>query len=335
MRIALDAMGGDHGSRELVAGAVLAVQKSDVSVSLVGDKSLLERHLSAFRLADEYVGRISIVHASQKIEMHEHPVDAVRKKRDSSIMVSFDLHKSGEVEAVVSAGNSGATLAAGIHKLGRLAGISRPGIASILPTPKKPAVLMDVGATVDCRPLHLYQFAVMASSFARLYSGDNPAVGLLSNGEESSKGNSLVKETYQLLQESNLNFIGNVEGRDVFQGEVDVVVCDGFVGNICLKISEGLAEASMKMLKDEITKSYLAKIGYFFVLPSFRRFKKRVSYDEYGGAPLLGVNGIGIVSHGKSNARAIMNAILGARQMQLRGVNEKIVAAVDAAGEIN
>lgn len=333
MQIALDAMGGDHGPEELIAGALLAVKQANVSISLVGDKTLLEEHLSAFTLKADIASRIRIVHASQVVEMDEHPVNAIRKKRDSSIMVAFDLHKKGEVEAVVSAGNSGATLAAGVRKLGRLKGISRPGIASIFPTLKKPVVMMDVGATVDCRASHLYQFGIMASSFARLYTKENPRVGLLSNGEETGKGNQLVKETYELLENSNLNFTGNVEGRDVFQGDVDVIVCDGFIGNICLKISEGLAEASMKMLRDEITKSIFAKLGFLFALPAFKRFKKRVSYDEYGGAPLLGVDGIGIVSHGKSNARAIMNAILEAEQMQVNKVNERIVAELAATQE--
>ena len=184
--------------------------------------------------------------------MNEHPVDAIRKKKDASIMVAFDLVRRKEADAAVSAGNSGATLAAASRKLGRLEGISRPGIASIFPTLKKPVVLMDIGANVDCRPQHLFQFGVMASAFSRITGVANPRVGLLSIGEETGKGNSLIKETYPLLEKSSLNFIGNVEGRDVFQGDVDVIVCDGFVGNVCLKVSEGLAEAAMQMLRDEI-----------------------------------------------------------------------------------
>lgn len=319
----------------MIAGALLAAERANVSVCLVGDEALLKNHLASLNPKDEIASKIDIVHASQVVEMHEHPVDAIRKKRDSSIMIAFELHKKGEVEAVVSAGNSGATLAAGVRNLGRLKGISRPGIASIFPTQKKPVVMMDVGANVDCRAVHLYQFAIMASAFSRLFAGEKPRVGLLSNGEETGKGNVLVKETYNLLQQSNLNFIGNVEGRDVFQGEVDVIVCDGFVGNICLKISEGLAEASMNMLRHEIVKSIPAKIGYLFARPAFKRFKKRVSYDEYGGAPLLGMNGIGIVSHGKSNARAIMNAILEAKQMKDNHVNERIVEGVAASVDVN
>lgn len=224
----------------------------------------------------------------------------------------------------MSAGNSGATLAAAIRKLGRLKNVARPGIASIFPTLKGPVVIMDVGANVECRPAHLYQFAVMAGSVSSMYRSENPRVGLLTIGEESGKGNALVKEAYDLLSKSTLNFIGNVEGRDVFRGDVDVIICDGFVGNICLKISEGLAEAVMKMLRDEILKSFLAKIGYLLARPAFRRFKKRVDYAEYGGAPLLGINGTGIVCHGKSNAHAIKNALREAMKMEQMNINEVI-----------
>ena len=331
MHIALDAMGGDHGPEDLIAGALLAIEQADITVSLVGEEPLLKKYLSALNLKADILSRVNVIHASQQVEMHENPVEAIRKKRDSSILVAFGLARKGTVDAVVSAGNSGATLAAGVRKLGRLKGISRPGIASILPTLKKPVVMMDVGANVDCRASHLFQFGIMASSFARIYSGDNPRVGLLSIGEEAGKGNILVKETSVLLQEGHLNFIGNVEGRDVFQGDVDVVVCDGFVGNVCLKISEGLAEASMKMLRDEILKSIITKIGYLLARPAFKRFRKRLSYDEYGGAPLLGINGVGIICHGKSNKNAIMNAIMLAQEMVTNQVNQRIVDDLAAA----
>ncbi|CAG37523.1 probable fatty acid/phospholipid synthesis protein (PlsX) [Desulfotalea psychrophila LSv54] len=271
------------------------------------------------------LSRIDIVRSSQVIEMNEHPVDAIRKKKDASIVVAFDLVKQGRANAVVSAGNSGATLAAGMRKLGRLKGVARPGIASTFPTLKKPVVLMDIGANVDCKPLHLFQFGVMASAYSCIHGIKNPTIGLLSNGEESGKGNALVKETHQLLADSSLNFIGNVEGRDVYQGNVDVIICDGFVGNVCLKISEGLADAAMQMLRDEIMKSTLAKIGYLLARPAFKAFKKRVDYTEYGGAPLLGINGTGIVSHGKSNARAIKNAILEAINMERHHVGQAIL----------
>ncbi|MBT8362384.1 MAG: phosphate acyltransferase PlsX [Deltaproteobacteria bacterium] len=268
--------------------------------------------------------RIKVIHAPSVIGMDENPVDAIRKKKDSSIMVAFDLVKAGEASSVVSAGNSGATLAAAIRKLGRLKNVARPGLASIFPTLKGPVVIMDVGANVECRPVHLYQFGVMASGFSRLYKVDMPRVGLLTIGEESGKGNNLVKEAYALLKKSSLNFIGNIEGRDVFQGDVDVIVCDGFVGNICLKISEGLAEVAMKMLRDEIGKSTMAKIGYLLARPAFMKFRRRVDYAEYGGAPLLGIKGTGIICHGKSSAFAIKNALLEAMEMEKININEVI-----------
>lgn len=324
MHLALDAMGGDYGPRELIAGGVLAVELEDVEVSLVGDEKVITRELSTISIRSEVRDRLHIVHAPVVVGMGEHPVDAIRTKKDSSIMVAFDLAKSGNVQGVVSAGNSGATLAAAIRKLGRLKNVARPGIASIFPTLKGPVVIMDVGANVECRPAHLYQFAVMAGSVSSMYRSENPRVGLLTIGEESGKGNALVKEAYDLLSKSTLNFIGNVEGRDVFRGDVDVIICDGFVGNICLKISEGLAEAVMKMLRDEILKSFLAKIGYLLARPAFRRFKKRVDYAEYGGAPLLGINGTGIVCHGKSNAHAIKNALREAMKMEQMNINEVI-----------
>lgn len=330
MHIALDAMGGDHGPEELIAGALLAVEQADLHVTLVGDQALLGSILGRRGPGSSAAVRIRIVHSSQVVEMNEHPVEAVRKKKDSSIMVAVDLVRKGEADAVVSAGNSGATMAATVRVLGRLEGISRPGIASFFPTLKKPVVLMDVGANVDCRPLHLYQFAVMASCFSRIFDIGNPRIGLLTIGEEGGKGNQLVKETYALLKNSSLNFVGNVEGRDVFRGDVDVIVCDGFVGNICLKMSEGLAEAAMQMLRNEIVKSLPAKIGYLLARPAFNRFRKRVDYAEYGGAPLLGINGVGIVCHGSSSDQAIKNAILEARKMVKHQVNAAILKSLAA-----
>lgn len=324
MHIALDAMGGDHGPQELIAGALLAIDQTDLTIHLVGDELVISKHLSAVSASRKSLERVKITHAPTVVGMDENPVDAIRKKKDSSIMVAFDLVKSGEAAAAVSAGNSGATLAAAVRKLGRLKNVARPGLASIFPTIKGPVVIMDVGANVECRPVHLYQFAVMASGFSRLYHVDKPRVGLLTIGEESGKGNALVKEAYALLKKSHLNFIGNVEGRDVFQGDVDVIICDGFVGNIVLKISEGLAEAAMKMLKDEIVKSTMAKIGYLLAQRAFKIFKRRVDYAEYGGAPLLGIKGTGIICHGKSSAFAVKNAIIEAMEMERLNINETI-----------
>ena len=329
MQIALDAMGGDRGSKELIAGALLAAEQADLEILLVGNEEQLSSDLQVLSPSSKILSRIDIVHSSQVVEMDEHPVDAIRKKKDSSILVAFDLVKQGKACAAVSAGNSGATLAAGMRKLGRLKGISRPGIATNLPTLKKHVVMMDIGANVDCKPIHLFQFAIMASAYSQIHGINSPRIGLLSNGEEIGKGNALVKETHQLLQHSSLNYIGNVEGRDVNHGEVDVVVCDGFVGNVCLKLSEGLAEAAMLMLRDEIMKSFIAKIGYLLARPAFKAFKKRVDYAEYGGAPLLGVDGIGIVAHGKSSSHAIKNAILEAAQMQRNKVNESILKMLE------
>jgi phosphate acyltransferase len=331
VRIALDAMGGDRGSEMAIQGALAAVRdRIDLSVILIGPQAIIEQQLAEHSCGNgNFMERISVHHASEVITMDDSPVDAVRKKKEATIMVGFDLVKNSKADAVVSAGNSGATMAAAVRKLGRLPGISRPGIASFFPTLKKPVMLMDIGANVDCRPQHLYQFAVMASSCSRLLLNlDHPRIGLLSIGEEIGKGNALVKETYELLKQSPLNFIGNVEGRDVYKGDVDVIVCDGFVGNISLKISEGLAEAAMQMLKREIMKTWRAKLGYLLIRKAIAGFKKQVDYAEYGGAPLLGINGNGIICHGASNAIAIRNGIEVAANMVSNRVNDAIVQAL-------
>lgn len=329
LHIALDAMGGDRGPAELVAGALLAVRDSDLTVSLLGDEGEIRAHLKNISPSD----KIRIVHTSQVVGMDESPFEAVRKKRDSSVVRSFALLKEGSVDAVVSAGNSGATMAAAITHLGRLENISRPGIASVFPTLKGPLVMMDVGANVDCRARHLFEFGVMASAFSRVMFGtEQPRIGLLSIGEEGGKGNVLVKKTHDLLQKSSLNYIGNVEGRDMFLGNVDVIVCDGFVGNVCLKLSEGLAEAVLSMLREEIVKSFKSKVGYFLARDAFHTLKKRVDYAEYGGAPLLGLKKTGIICHGRSNALAIHNAILVAAELVRNRVNEHIIDLLQASG---
>ena len=324
MRIALDAMGSDLGPAEMVAGARLAVSESGVEVVLFGDEKILAPLVAAHSGAGSE--RLKIVHTSQVVGMAESPMEAIRRKRDSSIVVPFERLKSGEVDAVVSAGNSGATMAAAIRSLGRLSGVSRPGIASVFPTLKKPVVMMDVGANVDCRPKHLFQFGVMASAFSSVILGmPRPRVGVLSIGEEQGKGNALVKKTDDLFRRSSLNYIGNIEGGEIFRGDVDVIVCDGFVGNVCLKVSEGLAEALTGLLRIEINKSPLAKIGYLFSRGAFANFKKRIDYADYGGAPLLGLHGTGIVCHGRSNAKAIKNAIFVATDLVQNRVKDKIM----------
>ncbi len=316
-------MGGELGPEEMVAGAIQAVEESDLDVVLIGDEKLLNSILQKQSLP---VSRLQVIHASETVSMDESPFEAIRKKKDSSIVKAFDHVKSGAAGAVVSAGNSGATMASAIRSLGRLENISRPGIASIFPTLKKPLVMMDVGANVDCRPQHLFQFGVMGAAFSdNLFKIKKPSIGLLSIGEEGGKGNVLVKSAHELFRKSSLNFIGNVEGRDIFQGNVDVIVCDGFVGNVCLKVSEGLAEAIISMLRTEMSKSIMAKMGYVLAKNAFANFGKRVDYAEYGGAPLLGINGTGIVCHGRSNAKAIKNAIKVAAEMIRSKVNDHIV----------
>ncbi len=330
MKIALDAMGGDQGPELLIDGALLALRRNkELSIILLGPENLLKERIAQCADSGNVAGRLLVEHAPETVTMEESPVEAIRKKKDSTIMRGFDLVKNGQADAMVSAGHSGATMAAAIRKLGRLEGVSRPGIASLFPTRKTPVMLMDIGANVDCRPQHLFQFAVMASScYALLQNKKNPRVGLLSIGSEPGKGNALIKETHELLRQSNLNFVGNVEGRDVYGGELDVVVCDGFVGNISLKISEGLAEAAMHMLKDEIMKSLQAKIGYLLIRKAFAAFRKRVDYAEYGGAPLLGINGIGIICHGSSSSVAICNAIGEAAKLVENKVNDSIVQSL-------
>ncbi len=333
MRIALDAMGGDRGPEVLVAGAVQAVAASPATtVVLLGDRQRLAAALG--RAGAPAGDRIEIVHASEVIGMDEAPFEAIRRKPDATVVRGFALLREGRVDAVVSAGNSGATMAAAVRCLGRLAGISRPGIAGVYPTLKGHVVMMDVGANVDCRPAHLVQFGVMGCAFAELvFHRQRPRVGLLSIGEEGGKGNTLVKKTHELLQNSGLNYIGNVEGRDIFSGEVDVIVCDGFVGNVCLKVSEGLAEVILTMLGEEIRKSLPARIGYRLAGRAFARFRKRVDYAEYGGAPLLGLNGTGVICHGRSNAKAIANAIGVAEELVAHRVNDRISAMLASAQE--
>ncbi|MBI4844533.1 MAG: phosphate acyltransferase PlsX [Nitrospirae bacterium] len=324
MRISLDAMGGDHAPATTVEGAIEAVRASKkLSVILVGDRDELERELSERKFSSS---RISIRHASQVVGMDEPPMTAVRRKKDSSISVALELVKTGEADAMVSAGNSGVVMATALFKLGKIPGIDRPAIATIMPALKGNFfLLIDAGANVDCDPLNLFQFAMMGEAYMRkVFNVDNPKVGLLGIGEEDAKGNELTKESFKLLKSSNLNFIGNIEGKEIYRGEADVVVCDGFVGNIALKISEGLAEAISKMLHKEIAGSLGGRIGYFFMKGVFKNFKKRTHYAEYGGAPLLGLNKPCIISHGRSSGKAIKNAILVAAEYYATGVSDLI-----------
>jgi len=305
-RIAVDAMGGDFGPGIVVPGAVNAAREG-IAIVLVGDEEQVRTELAKL---DTNGLDVEVVHCTQVVEMDDKPADALRRKKDSSIQVACRLVKEGKANGVVSAGNSGATVACGMFILGRIPGVQRPALAGILPTEKNPVVLIDVGANVDSKPQHLLQFGLMAEVLARHVLGiKDPSVGILSIGEEEGKGNAAVREAFDLLKRSQLRFIGNVEGRDIFTGEVDIVVCDGFVGNVALKLSEGLARSLSRILKDELKSSWLSMLGTLLSFGAFKRFKKIVDYAEYGGAPLLGLRDIVIVAHGKSNELAVTNCI--------------------------
>ena len=306
--IALDAMGGDAGPAVNVEGAVAAVRELGLGVILVGVQEEIRRHLDRYDVSGL---PIKVRHASEIVEMDESPSTALRKKKDSSIRVAVDLVKNGDADAVVSAGNTGAVMAITLVVLGPLAGVERPAIAAVLPTLAGHAILLDVGANVDCKPRHLVQFAIMGNVYARQALGKaRPRVGLLSIGEEESKGNELTKEAFRALEEEpGIEFIGNVEGVDVFNGHADVVVCDGFTGNVALKIGESVAETVMALIREEVTADLRSRAGALLLRPAFRRLQQRLDYSEIGGAPLLGVNGITIISHGRSSAKAIRNAL--------------------------
>jgi glycerol-3-phosphate acyltransferase PlsX len=325
MRIALDAMGGDYAPATTVEGAVEAVNESgSLSVILVGNEAELINELEKKHYP---TSQISVKHAPQTVKMDESPLTALRRKKNSSVRVAIELVKSDEADAMVSAGNSGVVMATALHVLGKLQGVDRPAIAAVMPTLKGCFVLIDAGANVDCKPNHLLQFAIMGQAYARsVFNINNPKIGLLGIGEEDAKGNELTKEAFKLLKNSRINFIGNIEGKDIFTGEADVVVCDGFVGNIALKISEGLAEATAKMLKREIANMTSGRIGYLFLKNALRNFRKKTDYSEYGGAPLLGISKPCIISHGRSTAKAIKNAIKLARAFYKKGVHDIISA---------
>ena len=328
MRVALDAMGGDHAPSVNVEGAVDTVNESDdIDVILVGDEASIQKEL---KHKSYHANRISLVHASQVVEMHEPAIVAIRKKRDSSIRVGIDLVKTGKADAFVSAGHSGVVMATSLLLLGTAKVVDRPAIATLMPTLRDTFIMLDVGANVDCNSENLLQFALMGSTYCRLVlERSNPKVALLSIGEEDIKGNEVTKEAFKLLKKSRLNFIGNIEGKDIFSGMADVVVCDGFIGNIALKISEGLAETILKMLKREILNVSTGRLGYLMMKPAIKNFKKRTDYDEYGGAPLLGINGTSIISHGRSSAKAIKNALRGAADYARKKVYEAITVDIE------
>jgi glycerol-3-phosphate acyltransferase PlsX len=328
MKIAVDAMGGDHGPAVVVEGAIAAVREFGASVILVGDREAVEGEIR--RLGAESLG-LEVRHASEVVGMAESPSLALRRKRDSSLRVAAELVRDGKASAFISAGNTGAALAISMFVIGVLRGIDRPAIAAVLPSLRGFAVLIDAGANVTPKAWHLFQFAIMGHVYARDILGlERPRVGLLSVGEEEGKGNDLTRETYDLLKESRLNFIGNIEGRDVYNGSCDVIVTDGFTGNVALKISESLAEMVGAMIKEELTRDLRSKVGAALAVPAFGRFRKRVDYTEMGGAPLLGIDGAAIICHGASPVKAIKNAVRVAAEWAKAGLNEHIKAALEA-----
>jgi glycerol-3-phosphate acyltransferase PlsX len=308
IRIAVDAMGGDQAPSAVVDGAVAAARHLDVRVVLVGSTAPVRSALAQH--ADLPQAALDIVEAPDVVGMADSPAATLRRKPRASIRVAAELVARGEAAALFSAGHTGATVMAAHAAFGMIPGVDRPALATTIPTRGRPAVLLDAGANVECRPQHLLQFAVMGSAYARLATGaDRPRVGLLSIGEEETKGNELTRESHRLLKASPLNFIGNVEGREIFSGLADVVVCDGFTGNVVLKTSEGLVDMVETLLGDELRGTFSSQDGYLLSRRAFRRFRRRVDYSEYGGAPLLGVAGLAIVGHGRSSAKAVRNAI--------------------------
>lgn len=322
MRIVVDAMGGDHAPEVVVQGVQAYVQDGSASILLVGPEETVRPLFEAYELPAD---RVQIVHASQVIEMDEHPAAAVKAKEDSSMVVGMRLIRSGEADAFMSAGNSGGVLAAALLNLGRIRGIKRPALSTVFPTAKGLTFILDIGANTDCKPLYLYQFAIMGSIYSeRVLGVQNPRVGLLSNGEEPGKGSMLVQDVFELLKDSNLNFIGNVEGKDIPAGMADVVVTDGFTGNVVVKAAEGIASLILDIIGSEIRSRKMAMLGALLAKSAFRAVKHRMDYAEYGGAPLLGVDGVAIIAHGRSNAKAITNAIRVAERAVEQGIVDHI-----------
>ena len=316
VRVALDAMGGDKAPGEVVLGAIQAAREYSMGVYLVGREDAIRAELAKH---DTSGLDLPIIHTDEFIEMDEHPVSAVRKKKNASMTLALQLVRDGSALGAVSAGNSGAMMAASLFTLKRIEGVDRPALGTVFPTRDGVSFVLDVGANTDCKPEYLQQFALMGSIYMeRIFSVASPRVGLLANGEEETKGNELVIQTHQLLKAHaktlGINFIGNVEGREIPSGGADVVVCDGFVGNVVLKLSEGLAETLLGMLRTQMTSSLPNKLAAAVLQPGLRKVFRRMDYAEYGGVPLLGINGSAIVSHGRSNAKAIKNALRVARQ---------------------
>ena len=329
MRIAVDAMGGDYAPQEIMKGAFQAMEEGLAQVILVGDENIILDFASDYG----YNKSIEVVHAPQVIKMDESPANALRRKRHSSIAVTTNLVKEGKADGMVSAGSTGAQMAAALLGLGRIKGIQRPAICSLLPTLIGPRVMLDVGANVDCKPNNLVQFAIMGSIYAeRVLRIKEPSVGLLNIGTEESKGNELTLAAYHLLKDAPINFIGNVEAREMTSGATDVIVCDGFVGNSLLKFGEGIGQAVFSMLEKELQGNLRAKLGAGLMLPAFKNIKLKMDYAEYGGAPLLGVQGVSLVCHGSSKANAIKNAVKAAVNCVKSDFVKTIAAKVQTEG---
>jgi glycerol-3-phosphate acyltransferase PlsX len=335
MRIALDAMGGDYAPKNTVAGAVMALREYPriTKLFLTGDEQAIKAELTSLGCADP---RIEIVHTTQVVEMSDAAVEAVRRKKDSSISRAVYLVKAGQADAIVSAGHTGAAVAATTIKLRTLEGIERPGIASYIPTEKNVCVLIDAGANIDAKPFHLLQYAIMGSVLSKHVLGyANPEIGLMSIGGEDAKGSEFTKDVFKLLKASSLNFRGNIEGHDLFEHPVEVILCDGFTGNVVLKTAEATASAVFRWLKSELTRTPLRMLGAWIARNAFRAIRRKTNYENYGGSPLLGVNGICIIAHGSSTPLAIKNAIRVAADFIDQQVNPRIVEAVRAYNEKN
>lgn len=332
MKIVVDAMGGDRAPSVIVDGAVQAARDLGLEIVLVGQRGAVQAELDKY---DTTGLALTLHHASQVIEMHEHPAVAVRAKKDSSMIVGMELLKRREANAFFTAGNSGGALAAALFRLGRVRGIKRPALSTVFPsqTPQGYCFLLDIGANADCKPEYLLQFGIMGSVYAeRVLGVPNPRVAVISNGEEEGKGNQLVQETVPLFKDSALNFVGNAEGKDIPWGLADVVVTDGFTGNVIIKLAEGVSKFLMDTIKTEVTGSNVSKVGALLAKPAFDAVKKRLDYREYGGAPLLGIDGVVIIGHGRSDAWAIRNGIRAAAQTVENGVIEAIKQGIGRYG---
>ncbi len=321
-KIGLDISGGDYAPEAIIMGAILAKKELKQDIVLIGVRDEIEKQLALHKGS---AGEFNIVDAPEKINMGESPVSAVRRKKNSSIVVGMDLLKNKEIDAFVSCGNTGAVAGAATLRLGLIAGVERPGIALLLPSKTGLSLFIDVGANIDCKPMHLFQYGIMASVYYNLVlNKENPNVGLLNIGEEASKGLGVIKDLHKLFSASPLNFVGNVEAKEIFAGKCDCIVCDGFVGNVALKVAEGSVETVARFLMEAMKKGILGKLGLLFLLPNLKKFKRKLDYAEYGGAPLLGVDGVVIIGHGRSNALAVKNAVKVAVRELSRDVTKAI-----------